>query len=482
MIGLTTLAATALTCVAMFHAQQEVGNDAVFLTDGKSTRQVFDLDNGVGRDGEASFFTNPLNYGTVMFSGYSYRAGREIWTSDGTSTGTRLLRDIFVGANFSSYPAAVRDQGSVSFATALTSRFQVVGNRVVFGATSSWYGRELWSSDGTAAGTYMIRDHVPGGENGIDAEGGPPEFVYSNGSFAIYLAKDPSRGKSLWATRGLRSDSVYLGPYNDVSSLPLPYPFGAVGNRLLYAKNERSELWATDGTVAGTRRVAAFGKRTVENISRIPDLNFAIFSVYGLGGHELWITDGTPTQTRAIKNISPQSDSNPGDFMPPSESQGLGAYFRLGHKILFPANDNVRGRELWVTQGSASTTVLLADLTTGMYGSEFHQFVRVGNLLYFTATVKEFGFYNRRLFVTDGTTAGTKKLSTSISPYGRIAALRNGVVFFGTSTTSGQNRIWYSGPVPNSQTAVSGAFDTAPWHFQSVNIPTSGANAPCPVQ
>jgi ELWxxDGT repeat protein len=71
--------------------------------------------------------------------------GAELWRSDGTPDGTRLVKDIRSGA-----------------AGADLSWFHVVGNTLFFVADDGVHGHELWRSDGTAEGTFMHgRRHSP---------------------------------------------------------------------------------------------------------------------------------------------------------------------------------------------------------------------------------------------------------------------------------------------------------------------------------
>ena len=67
--------------------------------------------------------------------------GRELWVTDGTEEGTKLVKDIAPGAASSS-------PGSIT----------AIGGRVCFAANDGASGAELWQSDGTAEGTLLIYD------------------------------------------------------------------------------------------------------------------------------------------------------------------------------------------------------------------------------------------------------------------------------------------------------------------------------------
>jgi ELWxxDGT repeat protein len=80
--------------------------------------------------------------------------GAELWVTDGMTTSQ--VKDINPGGN-GSFP----------------SQFMPVGlNKVVFQATTAATGTELWVTDGSAGGTTLLKDILPGPGNGI-----PPAFL-----------------------------------------------------------------------------------------------------------------------------------------------------------------------------------------------------------------------------------------------------------------------------------------------------------------
>src|SRR5688500_10125110 len=98
-----------------------------------------------------------LNPGTLIpvgnrlfFLGEDSTHGRELWVSDGTPIGTRMVKDILPGAGTSSI------HGLTPF-----------GNRVAFAADDGAHGRELWISDGTSAGTFLVKDILGGNQEGF---------------------------------------------------------------------------------------------------------------------------------------------------------------------------------------------------------------------------------------------------------------------------------------------------------------------------
>ncbi|MCA9198834.1 MAG: hypothetical protein KDA87_14905, partial [Planctomycetales bacterium] len=81
----------------------------------------------------------------TFFSAEDATSGRELLVTDGTDTGTRLVRDINVGSDHANPESLI-----------------AYNNRLYFSADDGINGRELWSTDGTSAGTMMVADIYPG--------------------------------------------------------------------------------------------------------------------------------------------------------------------------------------------------------------------------------------------------------------------------------------------------------------------------------
>jgi ELWxxDGT repeat protein len=68
-----------------------------------------------------------------------------------------------------------------------------VGGTLFFAATDAAHGRELWSSNGTAAGTSLVGDIFPGGT------GSYPTVLTDVGGTLFFSANDGTHGRELWA-------------------------------------------------------------------------------------------------------------------------------------------------------------------------------------------------------------------------------------------------------------------------------------------
>lgn len=80
----------------------------------------------------------------LIFSGRDPNHGWEPWISDGTLNGTHLLKDI--------------EPSGESSPRFQLSRAVVMDSILFFMATTNDFGKELWQTDGTANGTFMVQD------------------------------------------------------------------------------------------------------------------------------------------------------------------------------------------------------------------------------------------------------------------------------------------------------------------------------------
>ena len=99
-------------------------------------------------------FGYSLYNGKFFFSAYSITSGEELWISDGTGTGTNMVKDINPGK------ADGINSGFTNFGFALYTK-----QGIFIPANDGAHGFELWKSDGTNAGTSMVKDINPGADS-----------------------------------------------------------------------------------------------------------------------------------------------------------------------------------------------------------------------------------------------------------------------------------------------------------------------------
>ncbi|HKI02914.1 MAG TPA: ELWxxDGT repeat protein [Thermoanaerobaculia bacterium] len=269
--------------------------------------------------------------GKLFFLAGNGDEGEELWVSDGTAAGTRAVSHFVPSSPFNS-----------------TGWLKPAGNRVYFLADDVEHGVELWRSDGTAAGTARITEigyHTPFHESMR-----PSHVEETAGGRVVFLATDDLENYKLGVTSGAPESTAFLtevcprdcGEFNSGFNSTVDLvrsPSGRVVFRR-YGDNLEGEVWSTDGTAAGTVRLAG-------NVSGRPaPLQNGVFFFSGV---QLWRSDGTPAGTGVFSGLPPR----------------VFASFRLrdmamaGGKVVFPADHPNYGTDLWVNDGRV--TELLAD-------------------------------------------------------------------------------------------------------------------------
>jgi ELWxxDGT repeat protein len=406
--------------------------------------------------------------GILFFSADDSLHNRELWKSDGTEAGTIMVKDIHLE----------NDPGSSwrgSHPTQLTN----VNGTLFFSAGQSFIGlnpiRELWKSDGTEAGTVMVKDLNA-------ANPGDPNWLTNVNGTLFFTANDWVENE-LWKSDGTEAGTVmvkniYEGGAPGNSSTPMHLI--AVGNLLFFTAEDGvhgRELWKSDGTEAGTVMVEdiwgftfgsdpawlthhgliiafsaddglsgrelwgsalGYGAYLIKDIRTVygyPELSSNPEYLTSVGGtlffaataadgssRELWKSDGTAAGTVMVKDINPFTDSSP---------EGL---TDVNGTLYFSADDGENGRELWKSDGTAAGTVMVRDINP-LGDSLPEGLINVNGTLYFSA---DDGKNGRELWTSDGTSSGTMMVE-DIQPLAGVGSDPewltnvNGTLFFNAS-------------------------------------------------
>ncbi|MEP7010100.1 MAG: ELWxxDGT repeat protein [Acidobacteriota bacterium] len=392
--------------------------------------QVADLNTTRYDNGDSYFFRSEFVEfgGLVYFTASDVLHGLELWKTDGTEAGTVRLTDLCPGS-------------CDSFPRNLT----VVGGSIYFSADDGAHGFEPWITDGTTAGTRMIRDTVPG------LGGSFPNLLRVLGGRVFYSASDPDAGSELWVTDGTAGGTGRLVDIQPGPNSSQAIPWQVVGTNLFFSADDGVhgvELWATDGTAAGTRMVldifpgataSLLGFIPLPGLNRFAALGSRIFfaAADATNDYELWASDGTAAGTTRVADIHPGPDAS------------VPTYFEvLGSILLFKAGDGTTGTELWRTDGTEAGTVAVKDIYPGTTGSDPYELTRFGSALYFHANDDVHG---RELWKSDGTEAGTalvadirpgvdSGLQLFYSPHS-LTPVGSRLLFFADDGVSG-NEVW----------------------------------------
>jgi ELWxxDGT repeat protein len=122
------------------------------------------------------------------------------------------------------------------------------------------------------------------------------------------------------------------------------------------------ELWRSDGTEAGTSLVKDINAgNNSSDLGWLTNLNGSLyFNAYeGVHGRELWRSDGTEAGTIMVKDINPRPATS-------SLHHYYDKLILLAGRLYFVADDGQHGRELWQSNGFATSTVLVQDLRPGI--------------------------------------------------------------------------------------------------------------------
>jgi ELWxxDGT repeat protein len=177
--------------------------------------------------------------GRYYFVARTETFGEEIWSTTGTPAGTTRM------------PA---DLCPHSCDGASRGNLRVMGNRLLFTGNDGSRGAELWQSNGTAQGTRMVRDISPG------FDGSSPSRTYVVGGRVLFAASMTLQGRQLWRTDGTKEGTIPLTNLDAMSGV-VDELIEEIPGALLFRVqrgNGDDELWVSNGTRAGTRRLKTF--------------------------------------------------------------------------------------------------------------------------------------------------------------------------------------------------------------------------------
>ena len=390
---------------------------------------------GVAANNPPSTGYRPIPENGVEFRGKTYFAaddgvhGRELWSSDGTAAGTRMVVDLMPGAT-GSVPIGLIVHGDALFFAAVND-------------AGIGHDRWLFKTDGTAAGTVHVRS-ARDGEVAVRGSLNPQVFFEFKGRLAFLGAQNyfqQMTGTSLWMTDGtaegtyragdtietdtgypanvaVSGDYLYFSAYTGAGSASLCRHDGTNWTELVRAANPRfmadlngslifsytpgdltaDQLWVADS--AGARRIP--GPRMVYGTARLGSyVYFGSTAANSGGGYSLWRTDGTPAGTTEV--------SATGAF-----TSAPGQLRVADGRLWFSAATAAAGQEPWVSDGTPAGTRTLGDLNPGSASSITNPYPGLVHDPYFVAGPDGYVYFQAttaaqgtELFRSDGTAAGT---------------------------------------------------------------------------
>ena len=330
--------------------------------------------------------------GFVAFRASTGDSGAEPWVTDGSAGGTFRLRDLV--------------PGSLGSSPVMLGAFQ---GEAVFSASLPGSGYGLYRTDGTTAGTRSIGNLGIG----VAATG---LVALANGN-ALLLA-----GGNVYATDLTQAGTQQIpGMQQFLAGVEL----GGVLLGTCLGANNTIDLWATDGTVAGSRLVQA-------GISSQRPTNFVLRQgracFVEVAGNDVFLasTDGqgvvrhVPCGTYLVTRLGRLEQSGnrlvflvsglgvssqmvasdltvAGTGLVPLPCQDLGELTGFGGALYLRATTATQGYELWTTDGTTAGTTLVADLIAGAEGSHPEQLRSTAHGLFFRTRDGQGGYLMRML-------------------------------------------------------------------------------------
>jgi ELWxxDGT repeat protein len=347
----------------------------LWITDGSAagTRLLKDINAG----SSSSYPNYFIEYkGDVYFSATSYATGTELWRTDGTENGTVLFKDFFIGSG-SGAPA----------------NLAIFNDKLLFRASTDATGNEPWISDGTLQGTFQLAEINP--SPAANAHSNMTRPVLYNGK-AYFAASTPTYGNELWVTDGTAIGTKLLKDISIGTASSTPLLLTVAGNYLFFRAtdgNMDTELWRTNGTDTGTFRLKDIGIWNGNPSHLLAFNNKLYFNATDSLGAELWVSDGSEAGTQRVKDINPGVAHGGPMYLTTFENH-----------FYFNASTSAHGAELWKSDGTESGTVMVKNIhpTSGSYPTALETY---GKKLYFNAWDGAHGF---ELWETDGSEANTQ--------------------------------------------------------------------------
>jgi ELWxxDGT repeat protein len=399
--------------------------------------------------------------GKFLFAGTTSATGTELFITDGTPAGTVLLKDINPGT-----PSSSPQVGGA-----------VLNGYLYFSAIRPAEGRELWKTNGTDAGTDILKDIVPG--PGTSNSTGFYHIV-STGSYLLFQAVDVNLGLELWKSDGSNAGTALLKDINTGPDSSDPKSFTALNSNTIlftaFTSINGRETWKTDGSEAGTvllKDINPAGSST-------PFLGGEYYLLFGgkayfnanngVNGDELWWTDGTAANTVLFKEL---------ETGPLGSLNLIFDVVIIGNKFFFPSGSLLGTRwEIIESNGTPAGTQTFKDFTAGgeipflfpnydyFSQSFFNQPLFQGNKFFFMATTPAEG---RELWISDGTSGGTH-ITKDINPGPAHGLEENNIsyiyttsdLFFPATNTVNGIEPWRSNGTSGGTTMVADIVSNAP--------------------
>ncbi|MDQ0595649.1 ELWxxDGT repeat protein [Chryseobacterium ginsenosidimutans] len=361
-----------------------------------------------------------------VFIGFdAANGGFEPWISDGTVSGTKILKDIIPGTTSS---------------MGLNDKFLKIGNKIYFDSNSNGttYGNYIWETDGTTAGTTIVntptnnmlygtssdgqhliltkpnegsRYWIKNGNSGqifeIIATGMPYNNNFIDLNSKIYLtASNTAYGSELFS---VDPSTQVVAIASDIThnSSSSPHSYELLNDNLIFIAANRefnNQFYKRD---KNTQQITRFTNFTNGSFGAGMNTNFSdtLFRV----GNFLYTKNNTPNPVSGFYRTDGTSANSIGISTGNTVIYDTSFFANLNdNTLLFSGYNNVLGTELWKIDNNSNTFSLVKDISTESMGSMYNTDSKttvLNGFAYFVA--KENGKLG--IWKSDGTEVNTTK-------------------------------------------------------------------------
>jgi trimeric autotransporter adhesin len=263
--------------------------------------------------------------GKLYFTADDGEHGVELWSTNGNQAGTAMVVDVNTQTSTSS---------GKQTRSSNPSNLTVFKGRLYFTADDGIHGVELWRTNGSEAGAEMVMDvNVVGvrGKNksNVTQSSSPADLTEYNG-LLYFTADNGIEGRQLWSTNGSEAGTAIVMPIRDHPDGCQPANLTVFKNLLYFTADDGAngfQLWSTNGTQAGTAMVRRIG--TKADGCRPANLTVFKGQLYfaaddGVNGPLLWSTTGSSEGTAMVVEVAKSKDKKGASARPyPARPQSL---------------------------------------------------------------------------------------------------------------------------------------------------------------